>query len=296
MLNILFSMMVFTMISTNGSISGIVVNSDKDLDSIPSQPVQYCEVQLLGSENQQIAATTFTERNGTFHFDDVKPGSYFVRIEKYPWKEHVAAVSVQSGQEVDIGKQTLRFMPMMSDDLKAEGVKHRSQIDYAKFDHIRHINGTFVLTVCEFMKEKPALSAAQYLYRVVIIGTLVQTSQGDWLQQSCSESLKSGDFVWPNAVSLYKADTKEANARLRVEDIDSDVLKIVTRPPDEEIDPRDKNRTWAAVFGRLDTRENLVAAPCGNNGKLCGYGFGPIYAPAQLTYRHIRIFQESTQK
>jgi hypothetical protein len=160
---------------------------------------------------------------------------------------------------------------------------------FARFDHIRHVNGTLVMTVCEFMKGKYALSASRYSYSIVIIGTLMQTPQGRWLQQSCNEQLKSGDFTWPTAVSL------QADPKGRV--WNTDVLNSVSRPPYEEINPRDRGHTWAAAYGRLDDRESLVAAPCGDDGKLCGYGFGPISAPAQLTtYHQIRILGEPTPK
>jgi len=145
------------------------------------------------------------------------------------------------------------------------------------------------MTVCEFMKEKPALSASIFAHSVVIIGILVQTPQGKWLEQSCSEPLKSGDFVWPAAVSLDVQGVQNP--------FNNDAINFMSKPPDEEIDPKDRGRTWAAAYGRLDEREHLVAAPCGDDGKLCGHGFGPISAPAQLTVvRRIRIFDEPTTK
>jgi hypothetical protein len=39
-----------------------------------------------------------------------------------------------------------------------------------------------------------------------------------------------------------------------------------------------------SYFGRLQTRERLAAVPCGS-GKLCGYGYGAISAPARLLYQ-----------
>lgn len=140
------------------------------------------------------------------------------------------------------------------------------------------------------MKERPALSASPYSYVVVIIGTLEQTPTGRWLQQSCSEPVKSGDYIWPNSVSLKEAD---ANLTIKLMIPIDDMLTMVNKPPDEEIDPRDRGRIWAAAYGRIDSREDLAVAYCGDEGKLCGYGFGPISAPAELTYRKIRIFSGS---
>jgi hypothetical protein len=150
------------------------------------------------------------------------------------------------------------------------------------------MNGTLVMTVCELMKEKQALSASMYSYSMVIIGTLVQTQQGSWLQQSCSEPLKSRNFIWPAAVAL---DGKRASDNLNTAEV-----SLASRPHNEEIDPKDQGRTWAAAYGRLDDREDLVAAPCGDDGKLCGYGFGPISAPAQLMrIGKIRILDENSR-
>jgi hypothetical protein len=286
MANILL-MALLTILETNGIISGSVVVSED-----PATVLRHLEIQLLDPATLKIEKQTLTDETGAFYFKNVKPGGYFVRISQIPFREHVAAVSVKNGQEIDIGKQILRLSQVIDAIFEVnEGEKYREdrQKDFAKYDHIRHVNNTLVMTVCEFMKEKTALSASNYANDVVIIGTLVQTPQGSWLQQSCSEPLKSGDFVWPAAVSL--------EGRLGRRPFDIDAINFVSKPPDEEIDPKDRSRTWAAAQGRLDERENLVAAACGDDGKQCGYGFGPISAPAQLTiFRPIRIFNEPPQK
>ncbi len=299
MANILL-MALLTMLDAHGCISGIVMMSiDPDLNSNRSIAIPHIEIQLLDAANQQIVARTFTDKTGAFQFENVKPGGYFARSEYTGFKEHVAAISVNSGQETNIGKHILRARPLTEELFTVDKngrspEQERWEKDFARFDHIRHINTIMVMTVCEFMREQPALSTRRYDMPVIIIGTLVQTLQGNWLQQSCSEPLKSGDFVWPAAVSLNEVDTKQAIKLMLPND---DRLAIVTRPPDEEIDPKDRGRTWAAAYGRLDTRENLVAAPCGDDRKQCGYGFGSISAPAQLTIaRPIRIFNEPTTK
>lgn len=283
-------MTLLTILGANGGISGIVIDQ-------AAIPLPLAEIQILDPATLKIEAQTLTDRTGAFRFENVKPGNHFVSFKMTGFKEHVVAVTVKSAQELNIGQQFLSVRPIIEELVTVDengtspGIERRKR-DFARFDHIRRIDGTLIMNVCELMKNQPALSASRYSYIVVIIGTLVQTSQGSWLEQSCREPLKSGDFVWPTAVSLNEVDAKQA---IRLMLPNDNLLTRITRPRDEEIDPQDRGRSWAAAYGRLDTRESLVSATCGDDGKLCGYGFGPISAPAQLIYKQgqIQVFDQS---
>jgi len=112
---LLVVMALLTVLETSGSISGIVASSDQDWTSSPSIALSGAEIKLLDSATLEIAKRTSTDSSGAFHFDDVKPGGYFVTInEKGMFRERVAAVSVKSGQEANIGKQNLRLSQIIS--------------------------------------------------------------------------------------------------------------------------------------------------------------------------------------
>lgn len=131
----------------------------------------------------------------------------------------------------------------------------------------------------------------RYFTPVLVIGIVKQTAEGSWLQQSCGDSLKSGDFVWPNAISLKEWGPQEKYWSINNSKWENDFAKQLARLSNEKLDPRDRNGRWVAVYGVLDSRDQLVATPCGK-GEICGCGYGPLSAPVQLTFQHIYIFDK----
>jgi hypothetical protein len=154
--------------------------------------------------------------------------------------------------------------------------------------HVHIVFGIPTMTVCEYMKLRSIVPLSYDFSGVIIIGMLVETPKGKWLQQSCSESLRSGDYSWPNAIALEEA---AEYTNLGYFSWEKDILPKLIRPSDEELDPRDREGHWAAFFGKLQTRNNLVVVPC-DNGKQCAYGYGAISAPALLQYEHLYDFRK----
>ena len=100
---------LLTLLDTNGGILGTVLDSNENISDIQLMVISGAEVQLLGSATLEVEKQTFTDKTGAFHFENVIPGSYFVSIKMGGFREHVAAVSLKSGEEINIGKQFLKL-------------------------------------------------------------------------------------------------------------------------------------------------------------------------------------------
>jgi hypothetical protein len=243
--------------------------------------------------HQTAIAETTSDNSGAFYFSAVKPGGYFISMFIKGFREHAESVTVQEGQTVNVGKQILRI-GLLNDELLPVDIPPRPS-GAEKLTHIPKFYDAYTMTVCEFIKERPALSANRFPYQVIIMGTLVQTPNGSWLQQTCVDSLKSGNFIWPNAIALKEGNNDVGKALIQGKSSWRVFPYRLNKPADKEIDPRDRSERWVAVYGELDTRDSLVAAPCGNEGRLCGYGYGAISAPVQLTYYNFHFFDEKSR-
>jgi hypothetical protein len=71
------------------------------LPDIQSMAIPSAEVQLLNTATLEVEKQILTDKTGAFHFENVIPGSYFVSIKLDNFKEHVVAVSVKSGKEIN---------------------------------------------------------------------------------------------------------------------------------------------------------------------------------------------------
>jgi hypothetical protein len=282
MMRILFLVFVAASVaSASSSVNGVVSDENGHL-------IFDAEVLLLNPADQRVLYRTSVEQ-GAFRIEPVEPRSYFLSVNATSFREYADSVSVAPDQAVDLGRIAVRMDLGISHfwggrwDIIArpkDSLPEPKTVD----EHVRSVLGFPVLTVCEYLNLR---SATPIWYPdAIVIGIVVQTPQGSWLRQSCRDSLRSGDYAWPNAIAL---DAKTGPKIIPGRKNWADFLPHLTRPSNEELDPRDRDGNWAAFFGRLETRDKLVAAPCGN-GKLCGYGFGAISAPARLLYQNSYYF------
>ena len=271
--------------SASSSVKGTVV--DEDGNSVPAR------VLLLNPVDQKVLYAT-DALQGTFRIESVAPQSYFVDIRTQGFPGYTDAVSVAQDQAVDMGRITLyvwrvrsRFeyrgvqVVVDSEPWPTPSLPEPEYVDA----HVRAVLGFPKMTVCEYLNLR-SVAPIWYPEGAVVIGILVVTPQGSYLRQSCRDTLRSGDYSWPNAIAL-EVDEGSRNFHGRLNW--SAFLPYLTRPSDKELDPRDREGRWAAFFGRLETTDKLVAVPCGS-GKQCAYGFGAISAPAQLIYSNRYVF------
>jgi hypothetical protein len=250
------------------------------------------KVLLLNPVDQKVLYETDAVQ-GAFRFESVAPQSYFVSVKTRVFADGTDAVSVAQDQAVDMGRITLygwRFQSRFYEQVQvvpAPGSSPWPKPPEPVFidAHIRDVHGHPVVTVCQYLNLISA-TPMSYGFGAIVIGILVETPQGSYLRQSCGDSLRSRGYSWPNAIALEE----KPGDKIIPGNLDwADFLPRLSRPSDEELDPRDRGGRWAAFFGSLETRDKLVAVPCGN-GKLCGYGYGAISAPARLLYRKSHEF------
>jgi hypothetical protein len=260
---------VFALAGT--SVSGIVVDSD-------GKVMHRAEVRLLNPADRKVLYETATVQ-GRVHFDAVAPQSYFLSVTFRGFIEHARSITVTPDEAVDAGKVVLEAgMIFFLDNVRSKLVWPEKR---------RLIAGYHALTVCEYLQLR---SHAPYTEeRLIILGILVQTPEGNYLRQTCSEHLHSGDFSWPDAIALEPA--AGAQQRLVIERLGRLEWSDADRPGNDEMAPSNRQGAWVAFFGNVVTMDDLVTAPCGN-GKVCGYGYGPVSAPAMLRYLYWHHFGE----
>jgi hypothetical protein len=267
-------------------------------------PLRDGTVQVLDALNQKIQYETTSESTGEFTVVNVKPGSYFINMNLFNrllFMDHPISISIKDNQTVNIGNQRLKLIPF-TDTIgvpknKLPNPPNLPLTAMEILDPYRQADGTPVMTVCEYMKIR-STEALYWHSTIFIVGILEQTTQGMWLKQTCNNNLRSGDFTWPNAIALQKSDNTMAidNFIKGLRLVNRDYNDIIKMPNYNAMDPKDRNGNWVAVCGsKLITRDGLVAAPCGNNNT-CGFGYGLISAPAQLSYEDIHYFKGSENK
>ena len=265
---LLLVLVVVSAASASSSVKGTVVDPN-------GQSIFEARVLLLNPVDQKVLYETRVER-GTFRFDTVAAQSYFINVKALGFREHADSVSVAQDQAVDMGR-IIVSLGRVEEWFGGEPTWSAEDLVDA---HVRTLAGIRLMTVCEYMNIRSQAPISYSWVGVTIIGILERTPQGSFLRQTCPDSLRSGDYSWPNAIALEEiAGSNSIPASPNwVESLHP------TRPIDEELDPRDRKGHWAAFYGRLETRDKLVAVPCGN-GKQCAYGFGAISAPARLLYQ-----------
>jgi hypothetical protein len=262
-----------------GSISGVVTDT--------VNPVPGVSVKLIDAANNHVVSENITDRWGAFSFATVENGVYFISASMPVFRECVRGVTISGNQTVNLGELKLKVAPPTEIFNPVDFPVGPSMKEL--FPHIRQKRGALVMTVCEFLKVKVALSSVNESFPIVMLGYLRQTEQGEWLEQSCEDSLKTGEFIWPNAINLQRIDDKNS-WRLDLPAWESDFVNGLTPPKIEERNSANHQGRWVAAYGRLDSRESLAVIPCNSQGKLCGYGFGQVNTPAQLSYISLHFF------
>ena len=292
MLHAILLAFILTIIQSGG---GTIRGSVFDLTY--REPIPGASVQLLDTETRTVLWLAVTDRNGNFKFENIKPDHYFINSSIPGFYDQVATASVEEGETTDIGELRHRIYSYTDSYFtyrgiqvyKSDGTPLMEPRDKTAIDaHLSSLHGIPIMSVCEYLefrKKKPLY------YKdpgVIVIGILEQTEQGSWLKQKCSNSLKSGDFIWPDAIMLKELEGPRGPF-IRDFDWHNEYVPQLIRPFFNDMKLPDYSEQWVAVFGSLVTREDLVAAPCGEE-QICGFGYGPISAPAQLNYRYIHYF------
>jgi len=229
--------------------------------------------------------TFFIKNDGAFSFENLGAGEYIVNIESTEDYDHTVVVLLGENESKDIGEQRLipypRFPSFFVDINDYLPKLYPIDID----SQYPVIYGHKILTVCEYLKMRADYPIVYpYSNRVIIIGNLVQTPQGNWLQQSCGTPVKSGVHNWPDAIFL--GNNVDDMREVIIEKNNNNALKEADKRFGKDFilsNSNNDNSVAVAVIGRLTTRENLVHVSCGE-GKTCGFGYGPIAAPAQIEY------------
>jgi hypothetical protein len=138
------------------------------------------------------------------------------------------------------------------------------------------------VTVCEVLQDLSAYDGKI----VAVVGRFSSRQAGRWLgEQKCSQKLVIGDQEWPNAFWLVydPADAPKPPAvlavdapllaqKLRTVKLGTDLTKFRFGSPDYD--------NWAVVYGRIETRKDLVTATA-NGTRKNGFGYGES-SPARL--------------
>jgi hypothetical protein len=266
--------------SADVRVSGTVIDPD-------GSPSSGAGVSLRNPADQRAIYETTTDSLGTFRIDAVAPRSYFVVIRSRTFDgEYWDAVTVAPEQAVNLGKISFPLPKYPLSEIYIDPATRPKRLD----DDVRDVHGSRVLTVCQYLSFR-AKEPLSYPTSVIVIGILVKTPEGSWLRQSCRESLRSGDYIWPNAIAL-EGETR--STRIPGPYGWADYLPHLSQPSDADMEASDRDGKWAAFIGRLETRDKLVAVPCGD-GKVCANGYGPISAPARLIYKQSYEFPAPKQ-
>jgi hypothetical protein len=142
------------------------------------------------------------------------------------------------------------------------------------------------VTVCAALAARQSLNGK----RVAVIGRFVATSEGFRIdQERCARSLRSGKYIWSNALSLDDDNSEQHSAFPNGMQIDAGFAQLQLAKIAKTTRLKDDPKAWVIVYGRLETRRRLKPGLAGN-------GFGHQRgAPARLIYREndLRYFSEA---
>jgi hypothetical protein len=138
------------------------------------------------------------------------------------------------------------------------------------------------VTVCEVLQDLSAYDGKV----VAVVGRFSYRQAGRWLgEQTCPQKFVAGDREWPNAFWVAY-DPDEAPKRPEVLAVDAALLaqklravKLGTALTKLPFGSADYDN-WAVVYGRVDTRKDLVVATAGGTRKN-GFRYGDS-SPARL--------------
>ena len=138
------------------------------------------------------------------------------------------------------------------------------------------------VTVCEVLQDLSAYDGKV----VAVVGRFSSRQTGRWLgEQKCGHKLVTGDQEWPNAFwvvydpaaapkppAVLAVDAVLLAQKLRAVKQGTSLTKLRFGSPDYD--------NWAVVYGRIETRKDLVTVTASGTRKN-GFGYGES-APARL--------------
>jgi len=138
------------------------------------------------------------------------------------------------------------------------------------------------VTVCEVLRDLSAYDGKV----IAVVGRFSSRQTGRWLgEQKCGRKFVTGDQEWPNAFwvvydpaaaakppAVLAVDAALLAQKLRAVKLGTSLTKL--RFGSEDYD------NWALVYGRIETRKDLLAVTPGGTRKN-GFGYGES-SPARL--------------
>jgi hypothetical protein len=138
------------------------------------------------------------------------------------------------------------------------------------------------VTVCEVLQDLPAYDGKV----VAIVGRFSLRQNGRWLgEQNCNRKLVIGEQEWPTAlwVAYDPASAPKPPSVLAVDGVllaqKLRAVRLATSLTKFRFGSTDYD-SWAVVYGRVETRKDLVEATAGGTRKN-GFGYGES-SPARL--------------
>jgi hypothetical protein len=138
------------------------------------------------------------------------------------------------------------------------------------------------VTVCEALQNLAAYDGKV----VALVGRFSSRQTGRWLgEQKCGQKLVTGDHAWPNAfwVSYDPAAAPKPPPVLAVDGVllaqKLRQVKAATSLTEFRFGSSDYD-SWAVIYGRIETRKQLIEVTPGGS-RLLGFGYMES-SPAQL--------------
>jgi hypothetical protein len=227
------------------------------------RPIQ---VVLLNSSG--VVASTSAPPNAGFALDHVRPETYLLHVQPQGAGGRVEQVRVAAGRETFVGSV------VNSCDEPENGLCDRFTVGEPH-------RPARVYTVCEALANRDDIAHAQ----VVIVGIL-SSGPPKVLRQTCGDTLVTGEFVWPNSITLLSVLEPPPKELQSV--IEGKVQDLVSREPGRS---RPRRRDVVAFSGRFLAPSGI--AKCQQRTGCAGFRSVQL-APAVLsssTGADFRVFQ-----
>jgi len=248
--------------------------------------------QLYDPVTRKIQLSVNINGSGGYSFEGITPGEYVINISSPGYLDHPFAVSIKGGMNM-IEEQLLNYSYYYISISIGLPVNEPAEIRQPSAENLKReaalgkypiVSGYRIFTVCELLN----VESFRWIHTapVVIIGNLVQTSAGSWLEQTCGNPLKSGTHSWPDAIFLNKDSSTSNSLTFILEDAGNRFGKDFIQ------NNSTGDSVAVAVAGRLIAGDNLVYVKCGEE-KTCGFGYGPISAPVQINYELMRDLNQN---
>ena len=137
------------------------------------------------------------------------------------------------------------------------------------------------ITVCEALKNRKLHNGEV----VAVIGLWSATDEGFWIFDECEQKIRTGDYVWPDDISL-EYDPSAPSAFKGEMPLDMAVAGEKIEEMKGRIKSRPDKVQWAVVYGRFEAREELQTVVASDGKTVRRVGFGHLGgSPAQVVYK-----------